>query len=762
MGKITFFLKKKENLFFILLGIISAANSLVFIAREVEEVAFFAVLSLSKTYFVYFVVFISYLFLLFKLFKKPIDWFNLTGKTILTLFPTMIIWHWGFSKSIHFNGLLHLAANLYLIFSGLYLVMRLKGFRTIGSFTADIWKNFFQPKEKTKNVFRIILISLVIILNLGFGGTYLSKHAAVDEPLWIEERIGRFWKNVGEYDFDRTMISDKPGITVAILSGFGLGVVDPSEHGKSAEVSEKIYLALRAPIFIFCSFSILLFYFLLSKLLPRPAAVLSCILVGLSPLLLGISTIINPDSLLWIFIPFSILSYFVYLKKNENYSLYLSGMFLGFGILTKYVANILYIFFFGLIFLEYIFNRDRYKNIPVAEYFKKSFTDYGIIVFFSLLTFFLFLPKAWVELPVLFESTIYSQAFERVSLFFIGIILFILADIFLLKSKITAFILNVLVRLQKVIPIIVFSIFLLLILSTMANVYSGMRPYDLEIILASPKTSYEISNLAGQMMAAFYSLLFGIIPIAFFSVLFLPIVFIRKRKIISDNSRWSLYFVIFILLYYIASIANNVSATVRYQIVLYPIILILSGIGLYEFSQISSIKKNLKLNYLYFIVLLASLYSLNFIRPHYFSYASDLLPKNYVLNLKDMGDGSYEAAQFLNSLPNAKKLVVWTDKRGVCAFFVGRCHGGVDFDSRGIVVDYFVVSSGRETRTTRMIIPDVLRPNDPNLVVTRLDMLYDEKNPDYELIIGGRPNNFVKVISADKSVKSDENKEVIQ
>jgi len=172
----------------------------------------------------------------------------------------------------------------------------------------------------------------------------------------------------------------------------------------------------------------------------------------------------------------------------------------------------------------------------------------------------------------------------------------------------------------------------------------------------------------------------------------------------------------------------------------------LAAIGLERFfSDISFYQKKSKV--VFSLILLLSIYSLLSIKPFYFSYASDLLPKEHVLNLKDMGDGSYEAAQYLNSLPNAKELSIWSDKKGVCTFFVGKCFIGVEFKKEDETnFDYFVVSSGRKNRTTNM------NKNKLSANVTEFKVypLYEMGNADYEIKIGGRPNNFIKVFSVSK------------
>ena len=45
-----------------------------------------------------------------------------------------------------------------------------------------------------------------------------------------------------------------------------------------------------------------------------------------------------------------------------------------------------------------------------------------------------------------------------------------------------------------------------------------------------------------------------------------------------------------------------------------------------------------------------------------------------------MGDGSYEAGMYLNSLPNSEELKVWSDRNGVCVVFNGYCNHSPHLD----------------------------------------------------------------------------------
>ena len=53
------------------------------------------------------------------------------------------------------------------------------------------------------------------------------------------------------------------------------------------------------------------------------------------------------------------------------------------------------------------------------------------------------------------------------------------------------------------------------------------------------------------------------------------------------------------------------------------------------------------------VLVALNVFSILLISPFYFSYTNDLLPKTYIIN-GAWGYGGYEAAQYMNNLPNAK------------------------------------------------------------------------------------------------------------
>jgi hypothetical protein len=214
---------------------------------------------------------------------------------------------------------------------------------------------------------------------------------------------------------------------------------------------------------------------------------------------------------------------------------------------------------------------------------------------------------------------------------------------------------------------------------------------------------------------------------------------LRKKWIESYEAKIVFFFSLFILFYYLASTVNSVVATVRYQITLYPLAFIISAIGLSHIFSLEKIKKHIPSILSIALIVVLSVGSLLSVRPFYFAYTSALLPEKYFVNLKDMGDGSYEAAMYLNNLPNPELLTVWSDKGAVCAVFKGKCViGFTDKRLKGVSFDYVVVSSGRKSRTLKL--------SGKSSKYIDFRTAYETEITALTIVIGDRENNFVKVI----------------
>ncbi len=735
------FLNKIEYKILIALSLILALNSYFFIERKSTNAFPLIFDNIKVHYLIYGACFIGLIWIWWKFLKN--QKISQLVKTFLLIFlPTEIISIIGLyliHEEVAINSLFYFATGFYLVIAALFFI------ETKNNFISRELKIKSTPLRRLKKQGALTL--LILFLSFGTFGYFelknIANYAGVDEPLWTLDRIPHFWKNVGEMDWKNTSISDKPGITIAIISGAGL-LNHPVEHNKAIkgfEAKKDIFTLnkyFRLPLAIFCLLSLILFYIFIQELLDKKTALLSAVLISTSPMLIGMSRIINPDAILWVFAPLTILAYLIFLKKETRFWLYASGILLGLSILTKYVANILYIFFFGLIFLEYLF-KDKEENI--TRYLKKSFIQFFSIILISLVTFFLLFPETWVSLGKLFTSTILSQAFVTIAPIFIGLALILIADIFIFKNKITQPVFNLFFKNKSYLKLFITGLFSIFIIFTFLNTYSDMKWVDFETILSSPKTSYRFNPFLAIFSANFYPLVFASLPFVILGLLSSLYVLFKNKPKQDLKTKITFYFIIFILLYYFATTFNGVVSTIRYQVILYPLLLIISSIGILKAINLLKYKYSFEITAI--ILLSIGFFTLYNTQPHYLGYASFLLPKSYTVDVKDMGDGSYEAAQYLNSLPNAKNLFVWTDKKGVCSFFVGKCDSFYDSLSfkESPTIDYFIISSGRKNKILN-------ETRGKNSLPYDFEKMYNTQETEFSLFIGNRRGNYVKILEA--------------
>ncbi len=606
-----------------------------------------------------------------------------------------------------------------------------------------------QPTSKRFYPYALFIISIATVIHLFFGLKDIGTEAYVDERLWVYDRIEQYWDNVLEHDWKNTRPSDKPGITTAIATGPGLLFFDPSDFAKGTEHKERIvslFTALRTPQFLLITILSLCVFPLVQRLLNTHVAVYVTVFILLSPLLMGMSRIINPDALLWIILFLCFVSFLLYLREHALRWMYLAGILLGFALLTKYIANIFFVFFFLLLFVDSIMRTQLPDNLN--RHLKNGLIHYAIMVCTALSVFYILYPGAWVKHDRILLATVHSEAFASTWVYFALLCAALFVDTFLCKSVCMKHVLTQCHKYKKVLLYSIISLFAASVLVVLYNVYTGMSLYDFGRIIESPKSiHHDVSTLA-LYLTAFFPLLFGVTPLVCISALYA-----LWRVCTGDKSTHErnivLYTLLFILLYYGASALNNVVPIVRYQIIIYPCIILIASIGI-DFLLRTRTTIPAKRILAGVGVIVIGVVQLLHISPFYFSYNSPLLPQKHIINAKDMGDGNYAIATYLNSLPNAEQLLIWTDKRGVCQFFVGACNNMIH-DTALITIapdiDYYVVSQNRQNHITRLTTQKLSR--DPHYSI-RLDRLYDPTLPKvYEILPNNRPAQFIRIISGD-------------
>lgn len=742
-----------ENRLLSAISILLAINTVFFIARQTDSLIFLR-FSESNTLFYAGFAFLGIALLgtLFY-FNRPAAWHAWLKKLILTTFPAWFVLTYGIIESRNFHYVFQIAQSGYMMLAGLLVssiaLSHLRGSsqRHADSLTAREW-------FRRQGALALLSVFIGTFIFFSFAMINLTKFAAVDEPLWYNGRIGKYWHNIEERDWKGTSISDKPGITVALATGPGLWFKDPKAYKttkyegeaytRNQDSIESFFLAFRLPELIVITLFLPLFYFFLERLLGRKTALFSYAFVATSPILIGMSKIINPDSLLWLFAPLSLFSYFLFLEKRFARYLILSGILLGLALLTKYVANIVFVFFIGLIFLEFLYHRPEHHRF--GTFLKRSLIELGVLTYAALATFYILFPAVWIKPEKLLTSTIYSQAFEKVAPLFLILIAFILIDQIGNRARIISAVIDAFDRIKRPFVIFLASLFGASIIATLIISWNGMIPYDFSELLSSPKTIATRSDFIGIFLTNFYPLIFGMLPLSLLLVLSIPFALLKKTFLESAAGRVVLYLIAFILLYYLGATVNNVAMIVRYQIILFPIAAVIAGIALAWLLETFSARFTLlrRITEIPIVMLILVLGTATLaVTPFPLSYASSLLPNDRHTNVKDMGSGSYEAAQYLNSLPDAESLLIWTDKDGVCKFFIGRCKRGRNYEAlRRDGLDYIVVSSDRKNRTAKMMAGEILSQK-PGLI--RFDQYYTKPNPAWELNINDRPSQYVRV-----------------
>lgn len=613
-----------------------------------------------------------------------------------------------------------------------------------------------------KKIVLILALFLVLLTSFYFGFPRIENFTAGDETLWSYGRIPDFWNGIAQQKWKNTDINDKPGVTLAAISGIGLiSSPDPKEYRKlqfepknpdQLRAINNIYFHLRLPIFLFFLIMLPVFFLLLQKLFSTYVALFSVIFIGLSPILMGISLIINPDSLLWIFMSLTLISFLIFLKEVRYRYAVLSGVLMALSLLTKYIANLFFPFFLLLILATYILDGHAQKNN--RQFIKHSLYGYLIFILVSIMTIAALYPAIWVSPKILFDLTTLSQAFEPIWKIFATTLLLISLDVLLLKAWTIHHFCKIFDKYKIFIIQVTGTIALLLIFFVFINVYSGMHFYDFEKIISDAKPDGTFFNVFYKtFFTAFYPLIFGLTPIV--AILFISgsaLIAGARSKKVDSHLIHIFYFILFILIYYAANSFSRVAATVRYQIVIYPIASIIGAIVLVRIIHSASLEKFITRTRTWIvvgIVFASCVFSLASIRPLYFSYASILLPSSYILNTNDVASGGWEASQYLNSLPNAQNLVVWGDKKQVCEKFVGKCVASLHTKKiAGISFDYFISSSTGKSKTMSYAEVDGSQITIGNITFNPKKLYSSDSVSDYIFFIGNRQNNFVKIVSA--------------
>jgi len=624
-------------------------------------------------------------------------------------------------------------------------------------------------KEKI-TIFSLLLISVLSFF--AFGLFHLAKFETTDEHLWKYGRIEQYWQAVSSQDWEKTYINDKPGVTVALVSGFGL--LTHPDAGKKQMIpvvgglfekydisqTESVNFAFRLPILIFSSLSLFLFFWLAYKAFKSYwIALLTIILIALNPILVGMSQIINPDSFFWIFGGLSALAYLALLNTKQKKFLILCGILTGLALLSKYTAFMLFLFYGLAAISKIIFQKPEDASKTDWKLLSALTLEIVIIFLISIGIFSVLLPAVFIKPEYLFKGiSQFLNAKSVIALF----VLAALAGIFTTyKKNLVGKFSSAIASKRHIASGIVCLAFLLLLIISLANVWTGQNLAPVDALrdaayanepkefnfkpLISKETNVVIKNTELFIMEA-YPFIFSIKPFFFIFILFLTIKSFSKK--VSDESAAIIFPILsFSLLYFISTIFAGIVTNVRYSILLYPLFAILGATTISEISKNFQIKKEKTFLIASVLLLLLSSYTLWSLRPFYFSYANIFLPNEFSIH-DSWGHGSYEAAQYLNSLPDAKNKVIWSNSDTVCRFFEGKCLRSRKINLDIVIPDYFVISKRGELKlSNRFILNNNPSPEkDSEYYFEKLKSAFE-----WQLLIDGREDNYIKILKFEKN-----------
>ncbi len=429
-------------------------------------------------------------------------------------------------------------------------------------FLSGIVKNILFKERNTKKkesvVIKIILL-ITFFVFLSFGFYHLTKFVTADEHYWIYERVPQYWKAIKEHNLKKTLINDKPGVTVALISGIGLFFEkNPETHQVEIDAnltkydidrSPNIYFAYRFPVLLFSGFFLFLIFWIISKNTNQWIALWSIIFMALSPVLLGISQIINPDSMLWLFSIAAVFFYCVFLKKQKLWYAFFAAIFTGLAILSKYTANILFPFYIFLSILYYIIEFKDISRIVAGKYFKINILGFLAVVAGAIFTIIFFLPAIFVKPVYLYRLTIGFSDTKILWFLVLASLLFLVFDTFVLKNLLLIEIKKFFTKYYiffKLPTILILALILVLIIGR--NFFLNWQlfeviPFDIKNLSSIEKLNY-FPNFLEKMLLELNTFVFSVTPIVLFLSLYIWI-----KCVIKKSVRFEFYIISFAFLF---------------------------------------------------------------------------------------------------------------------------------------------------------------------------------------------------------------------
>ena len=270
---------------------------------------------------------------------------------------------------------------------------------------------------------------------------HLDVSLTPDEPVWIEGAV-RFFQALLSRDYAHAYHLASPGITTMWVAGLGLiakyltrswaplggGAASLGAFLQSVPlhpVDVNFLFALRLPVALITSCTVVGAYLLVKELFDRKVAVLSTTIIALDPYYMAHSRLILLDALVTSFMLLSILGFITYLKGRRSLGcVVFSGIAAGLAFLTKSPSLFLAPFMSFLVLATSLLPiSGAVRVFPRRAY--RGFLIFGVWALTALLIYFLLWPAMWVD-PIgmvsrIIDKTVtHAGASELKGNFFLG------------------------------------------------------------------------------------------------------------------------------------------------------------------------------------------------------------------------------------------------------------------------------------------------------------------------------------------------------
>lgn len=519
---------------------------------------------------------------------------------------------------------------------------------------------------------------IVSVSFLGFGLYHLGQFMSVDEPKWLNTRVPQLYDALATREWEDTYINDKPGVLPSALAGITNFFLDKDDF--TPQTFENYLFWWRFPILLFNFFTLFLIYHFTKKLLDKNYALLTTGLIALNPIIIGISQIVNPDATLWNTGFLSFLTFFLYLKSNQEKYLWYSGIFLGLALISKYFVTIFYVVFFLAVYFEYLITK-----VNQARFFKRIW-KLGKLYLISITTYALLFPVTWVTPRQILAGTFGANILTSGQTLLLLILLVIFAELALLKGRVTAYLkrkFNLGTVILRILSLIFLGMIILLALNLFLD-YRYFDPHEYKTFIFQRGEGLFLPSL----ITSSYTMLFAFtFPLLIGSLLYGLITFFPNHYK-KFKSQELLIIIIFstIIIFIGGAALGGFIISARYQILLYPLYALLSAL---LFITLWRKQQKIVIIGLLIIAGLAVIQA----KPFYLHYANALDFKE-TTTIGGWGYGGYELAKkFSSDIPDSSKVVVWADREGFNEFFEGKSYFRGKDNPFTKQVDYLVLSN---------------------------------------------------------------------